>query len=766
MRYLNFSPILFEDRDVKVGRLPYGKDGEQLLQQLRDAHNRTHVFQRHRGDSILAVPISPGATPFGKEETIRLGDHLGLVAALVRNSLLNSAVALGRKSRRYEPIEVVSNKDLLRNACPSGVTPPDWLGVRILYELAVRPIYFTHRKPFVATVLKIRTTRLIERTAAELLAEGLSLDGTYVGRMVPNNDERIEARFELVGCVRRVEGGLLRLVDCRDGVETVNASDVWPVKEVFGDCMHLVFKERAAEVYAALERQRAELRQGPAQLGRIKNVYETLQTRLYEMLPGAPFKFGALLDSAAREFPKLVKAPRPEYVFDQTGTKIAEWHDGGLNKYGPYTANVEGMRPPSICVICQKSHKAKVDQALRTFLFSGVTISQSRSRTKAPKNYFKEGFCRKYRLGTVHCEYFFADDDTADAYDRACQEALEKHGNGHPWDLALIQIEDAFHQLPPASNPYLIAKLNFHSLQILVQEFTIETVTKCGGPLSFCLNNMGLATYAKLGGIPWLLKSPSSNVHELVIGLGSAEVGEGRLGKRERFVGITTIFGGDGRYHLHNLSKAVSADHYQEALLRTLRAAINSVRAGMNWQAGDRVLLVFHAKFKDFSKEEVQAVSDLMTEFADYDVKYAFVHISERHPFMAFDTAEAGAKDFETGNIKGEYALPRGYYLKLGDRSALLFVIGASEVKRPEDGTPQPLLLELHPASTFKEITYLTEQAFWFVCHSWRTFLPVSFPVTIQYPSLIADRLGKLSHLARWNPDVMLDRIGKTLWFL
>jgi hypothetical protein len=61
---------------------------------------------------------------------------------------------------------------------------------------------------------------------------------------------------------------------------------------------------------------------------------------------------------------------------------------------------------------------------------------------------------------------------------------------------------------------------------------------------------------------------------------------------------------------------------------------------------------------------------------------------------------------------------------------------------------------------------YLAEQAYAFACHSWRTFLPGSLPVTIQYSNLIANSLGKLSGLDRWNPDVMLDRIGKTMWFL
>ena len=417
-------------------------------------------------------------------------------------------------------------------------------------------------------------------------------------------------------------------------------------------------------------------------------------------------------------------------------------------------------------MICQRRHKTHIDQFLRKFFFDGVKLPQPRPGGKTPKNYFANGLCTKYALESVHREYFLVDGSSAEAYHSACQEALEKHGDGHKWDLALIQIEEAFHQLPPERNPYFVAKLSFQSLQILVQEFEIETSRKYGAPLSYCLNHMGLATYAKLGGIPWLLKADSIGAHELVIGLGSAEVGEGRLGKRERFVGTTTIFGADGNYHLSNVSKAVSMDKYQETLRRTLRTSIENVRTGMNWQDGERVLLVFHAKFKRFSDEEVEAVADLISEFGSYDIKYAFLHVNERHPYMAFDTSEPGVEDFETRCIKGQYAPHRGRYLPLGDREALLFLTGPNEVKRPEDGTPRPLLLSLHRDSSFTALPYLARQAFAFSCHSWRTFLPVSLPVTIQYSNLIADSLGRLSRLERWNPDVMLDRIGKTPWFL
>ena len=178
------------------------------------------------------------------------------------------------------------------------------------------------------------------------------------------------------------------------------------------------------------------------------------------------------------------------------------------------------------------------------------------------------------------------------------------------------------------------------------------------------------------------------------------------------------------------------------------------------------MLLVFHAKFKKFSNKEVQAVAELIREFRQYDVKYAFLHVNERHPYMLFDTEEKGAWDAERRCTKGQYAPARGQYLRLGTRETLLSLIGPKDVKRPENGTPRPLLLSLHPGSTFVNMDYLTEQVFAFACHSWRTFLPISLPVTIQYPNLIANSLGSLSRLPWWNPDIMLGQIGKGLWFL
>jgi hypothetical protein len=50
---------------------------------------------------------------------------------------------------------------------------------------------------------------------------------------------------------------------------------------------------------------------------------------------------------------------------------------------------------------------------------------------------------RKYALQDVIYEFFVAEDSLTWSYKESCRQALEKHGAGTKWDLALVQIEEA-----------------------------------------------------------------------------------------------------------------------------------------------------------------------------------------------------------------------------------------------------------------------------------------------------------------------------------
>lgn len=174
---------------------------------------------------------------------------------------------------------------------------------------------------------------------------------------------------------------------------------------------------------------------------------------------------------------------------------------------------------------------------------------------------------------------------------------------------------------------------------------------------------------------------------------------------------------------------------------------------------------MFHS-FKPFKDVEAEAVKEVVSELSDYSIDLAFLHIVEDHPFMLFDENRAGVMDFQTRRTKGVLAPDRGYFFRLSSYEVLMSLVGPRELKRPEDGMPHPVILRLHRNSSFGDTTYLARQVYAFSSHSWRSFFPAPMPVTILYSELIASILGNLANVTNWNPDSLLDRIGKTRWFL
>src|SRR5207247_344741 len=148
-------------------------DGAEELKRLRQRHWATHVFRRDGPDEIVGVPVASDLARLSTtSRKIRLSDRLNLTAALIRNSLLNYLVEIGRTNLGFDPIRFIARDDLLKPSVPHGVECPDWLAVRLLYEIAVRPIYFFKRDAFIAAVIDVRTTRIIDRSASQLLDDG------------------------------------------------------------------------------------------------------------------------------------------------------------------------------------------------------------------------------------------------------------------------------------------------------------------------------------------------------------------------------------------------------------------------------------------------------------------------------------------------------------------------------------------------------------------------------------------------------------------
>ena len=764
---LNIAAVEIPNIIIKAGKTPIASPDHIKI--LRQKHPDTHVFIR-RDEAIIDIPVTKEAQQtIGTPTDISLPDDLGIASNLVNEGLIRHLAAHGRKFTNLNPISFLSespNDNFLALSVPSNTPCPNWLAVYARPEFSVRALRFSNRDQIVAMIFNLWSANVISANCETLNQLGVDLIGKYIAEAQPLTNPRFRIKNEVIGRVSEIKNGELLLEDPKYSDKRSIPLEHAYIEPRFGNiehCIDVIFGPGAKKIKETLNVKLTELRSGPGRLIKIQSHASYLAKVKIEILPGIQVTIGPLIDQQqGRLFPKVEAVPKPTYVFDPTRQRTHQLHDKGLDLHGPYDQATFNAPTPRVAIICQDSKKGRVEQFLRNFWDGMPTVTTKRG--VAP---YEKGFLRKYCTNKWEVDFFVTSGPTATAYNKSVQEALEKAGTGgRRWNLAMVQIEENFRDLPAAQNPYLTTKAAFLSQGVPSQEFKIETISKTGTQLAYALNQMALATYAKLGGIPWLLAATPSVAHELIFGLGSASVGGGRFETQERVVGITTVFKGDGDYILENRSKAVRFDEYPDQILTSLRSTIDILRQRYNWQNGESVRLIFHA-FKPLKNVEVDAVKILMSEIAqDFNVEYAFIHVVESHPFLLIDKNQQGVRDFETGKTKGTFSATRGQVIQINRHEALLNLTGAAEVKKAEDGLPTPVLLKLHKGSTFVDMTYLARQVYSLSCHSWRTFMPCSMPITVTYSDLIARQLGNFSLLPKWNPDTMLGPIGSSRWFL
>lgn len=147
--------------------------------------------------------------------------------------------------------------------------------------------------------------------------------------------------------------------------------------------------------------------------------------------------------------------------------------------------------------------------------------------------------------------------------------------------------------------------------------------------------------------------------------------------------------------------------------------------------------------------------------------------IHKSHPLKVINPAQngrlrwvevAGGRTEE--RVVGARVPMRGSVIDLGQDRRLLCVNGPQLVKRDGEPIPQPLLIELHPESGYRDIESLVRQVYHFTGLSWRSMLPVGEPVTTYYSHLIAELLGRLDAVPGWSDSLLDTRLRRSRWFL
>jgi len=727
--HLNAFPLQIPDITLNACVIPYE---QERLATLRADHQATHVFRR-QGDNILIFSQDGQYSVSGTIEPVTIKDNYGIFCFLVKNGIKRHLSSLNRRPLGFSPIELVSVKkedDLLARII--GDAYP--FQICVTYNLDTRII---RDKP--CLIIDCSTTRRVRENCLYFLAKGFDLKDRYVVA------QQEDGYRKLLGCVTKIEGETLYVVQPDGQIETIQGGGAYlsASRKNFDDYVAHTHGGQKDAIIEKIKEAVSSFNGGENKKARIDTLKRYFQSEGIALIDETRVE----IEEAENIQGLCGQLDKPVFVFNDNGE--ADWAEKGLSQYGPYTKRTFDRNDPSICVICAQHDKGRVEQFVRKLL-KGISGSK----------YFSNGLEGKFSIGTSRVEVFVTGTDDVNGYKSAIETAIRKKSeDGGRWDLALVQVRQSFKKLDVRDNPYYWGKSLFFLHQVPVQDFTIELLTQTDYSLGFSLNNMALACYAKMGGIPWLLKSSPTLSHELVVGIGSANVGQERGAGNQRIMGITTVFSGDGSYIVSNTSKAVTPDAYCDALTSVLGDTIQKIQKRMNWQKGDTIRLIFHASVKKFNKEEIQAVRAVIDKYRDYQVEYTFLKISEDHGLHLFDSSTAGAQ-------KGRFAPPRGKIFKLSKHEMLVYLIGQRELRQETDGHPRGLILSVHKNSTFKDIRYLSAQLYSFASHSWRSYFPNPMPVTISYSNLIARNLGWLNQLPGWNDSIMIGKIGQSQWFL
>jgi hypothetical protein len=281
-------------------------------------------------------------------------------------------------------------------------------------------------------------------------------------------------------------------------------------------------------------------------------------------------------------------APPVDYVFDRTGSKSSQYAWPGLTQYGPYDRTTFANKSPRILVAFPTSTRGKVEAFLKS-LRDGMGAGH-------------KGFAKGFRdlFGLISVDFVICPVDvspgnktSAEALYRAAIE--ERLGSGEEVHAGIIVLFDDQAFLTGLQNPYIRTKSLLLTLGIPTQEIRMNTINQSPSALQYALQNFSISLYAKLNGTPWTVNQDKAISDELVVGMGFAELSGSRSESRQRYVGITTVFSGDGTYLLGNVSKECVYDDYPDMVRESMLSLLKELKNRNNWQPGDTVRVIFHS---------------------------------------------------------------------------------------------------------------------------------------------------------------------------
>ena len=745
----NFFPLQFDFDEFHIQRLPYEKEA---LDRLRQQHNATHSFFR-RDEFIYISPGTENAVTLGDVVRLRISEQPEVVGSLIRHIFFRSIKdKVPDLVPTFHPFAFPAKQDKYDLA----LSPlPERLHNILTYK-RITEIQLRHNEtengPVFVAVVNHRYQWTIDRNCEQLVNEGLDIAGLEVNSSTwaDYSDGVVAPELTLLGRVISVSDDHA-IVGTNQGPTEYDLADLTLLKSKENILYYLgsiVGDGRAEQIIGHIKQDESLRLQPDVVMREIEEVGNWLSRLTFRNFDSFYFR---IVPQNAVSAQASIRLEEPKLIFDVSGTNLHATPTTGLNTFGPYSRSTSfDVNSPKVLVVFHQRNAGHFAEFLAQ-LKGGI----------AQHAYFANGMVRKYGLTAMEYRIAEITDYTVPQYLAAINRLLRAETG--TFDIAIIETCDEFRQLSPANNPYYQVKSLLYSHGISTQFVRAETARKP----TYSIDSIALQMYAKLGGTPWTVPTGPSVDHELIIGIGSSILRSNQYAgaTQARIVGISTFFSADGKYISNRKTQDVPYAEYFDELLRNLKVSIDEISNNYSWSSGDRIRIIFHI-FKPIKHIEADVVASLMTQYPEFDIKFAFVTFSEFHPYVLFNENERGELDSARKAYKGANVPWRGYNLMLDPSSCLVQMLGPREMKTSRHGASRPVLVRIHRSSTFVDLTYVVQQAFKFTRLSFRTFYAVHSPVTLLYSNMLARQLKELQGISGWNYDVASRQLRHKKWFL
>jgi hypothetical protein len=736
--------------------LPFPDNSQ--LRALRAANPDWFISWRDGTVYALARVPHPSTT-IGTPTRVRCNDHLPFLVSLIDE-------LLPRKFPSYEsfwrrPFAFIGKKDELVSSIAKQLRQPPALlrefTIRPTFSLEAKIIEPTPNETSIGLFLTINTKWEITADPAALTATRVDLAGLYVIRRNPAPDER-----RLVGQIQSVTGNTIQLKAAYDDRTTISTTDVFleGSKTSFARCLKTLLGRDYEFFEQARQREEAKFLAGPAINGLLRQFHQFFQKdpvlTITDDLTVTINEQLAVTNTPA--YQTIHVAPPVQYYFNPARTKASPYPWVGIQQYGPFSKDTFPKRSPHLIVVFPENTQGATEAFLRS-LRDGITMNG-----RSP---YEGGFAKLYGLLNPTFTMVKVSVSNPAGPARAYRSAIEEYlaANPNAPDAAIVVLNDAHADLPDNTSPYLVAKATLMLAGIPAQEIKTSKLSKGPYELQYILQNFTIALYAKMNGTPWTVNQDTTISDELVIGIGTSEISENRFAKKSRYVGITTVFRGDGNYLLSHVSKDCTYDEYPSVLQDTTERILQDIKQRNGWNPGDNIRLIFHT-YKPLKNIEIAEITKraALAVGKEQTIEFAFLTVTMEHPFLVIDPAQPG-KTTRNGT-KAILVPERGTIAQLGRYTRLVCTNGPFLIKHENAPLPAPLLVHIHKGSTFTDLAYLSEQVLKFTGLSWRSALPARKPVSIYYSELIAELLGRLRNVDGWTPAILNMKLRASRWFL